>query len=238
MPVYLSLVIPAYNEEGRIGQTLHSVTDYLSRQEYESEVIVVNDGSTDRTSAVVQTLYPEMRVLEHEPNRGKGYAVKQGMLAGTGEYRVFYDADGSTPIPELEKLWPRFNQGADVVIGSRSLPNSDVKVHQHILREKMGRTFNLFVKAFLAEPFIDTQCGFKGFTARATEICFQRQRLERFSFDAELLHIARKQGLRIDEVPVRWCNVRDSRVKIFTDSPQMVWDLVRVRLNSLLGRYR
>ena len=234
----LSLVIPAYNEEERIGETLRDVDAYLARQDYEAEVVVVDDGSGDATASAAQAASPEVRLITYQPNRGKGHAVRTGMRAAAGDYRVFYDADGSTPIHEIERLWPRFEAGADVVIGSRSLPDSDVQVRQHILRQSMGRTFNVFVKLLLGAPYIDTQCGFKGLTADATEVVFSRQRLNGFCFDAELLYIARKHGLRIDEVPVRWINSPDSRVRVVGDSLGMFCDLVRVRLNDARGCYR
>jgi len=236
--VRLSLVIPAYNEAKRIGWTLLAVDAYLARQDYESEVVVVDDGSSDDTAAVAKAASRAVRVISYRPNRGKGHAVKTGMLAAAGDYRLFNDADGSTPIEELDKLWPRFEAGADIVIGSRSLPESDVRVRQHILRETMGRTFNLFVKLILREPYIDTQCGFKGFTAAATELVFRRQRIEGFCVDPELLYIARKHGLRIDEVPVRWINSPDSRVRVIGDSLRMFCDLLRIRLNDVKGSYQ
>lgn len=238
MAIRLSLVIPAYNEEQRIGDTLRLAQTYLSRQAYPSEIIVVDDGSQDRTAALVQTVFPDVRVVSYQRNRGKGYAVKTGMLAATGEYRVFCDADGSTPIEEIDHLWPRFEGGADIVIGSRSLPESDIRVRQHYLRESLGRIFNVLVKLLLRERFVDTQCGFKGFTAKSARLLFPRQRLDRFSFDAELLYIARKHRLRVEEIPVRWCNVPHSRVHLVWDSLRMFSDLIRIRLHDVAGRYR
>ena len=160
------------------------------------------------------------------------------MAAAAGEYRVMYDADGSTPIEELDKMWLRFEAGADIVIGSRSLPDSDVQVRQHFIRENMGRIYNKFVKLLVGLDFIDTQCGFKGLTAKSAEIVFSRQTRERFSFDAELLYIARRHRLRVDEIPVCWRNSPSSRVKIIADSSRMLVDLLRIRLNDLAGKYR
>jgi len=235
--VRLSLVIPAYNEKKRIGGSLRRVAAYLGRQSYEFEVIVVDDGSTDGTASIVTASLPTARLISYTPNRGKGHAVKTGMLQAQGAYRMFYDADGSTPIEELEKLWPRFDDGADVVIGSRSLPESDVRVRQHWVREYMGRTFNVFVKLLVLRGFVDTQCGFKGFTAKSAEILFSRQTRNGFSFDAELLYIAKKHGQRIDEIPVRWLNSPASSVKTITDSLRMLRDLLVIRLNDLTGKY-
>jgi dolichyl-phosphate beta-glucosyltransferase len=233
----LSLVIPAYNEERRIAITLDRILSYLARQDYDAEILVVDDGSLDTTAELVRALYPKMNVISYTPNRGKGHAVKIGMLAATGGYRVFYDADGSTPIDELDRMWPCFDAGADIVIGSRSLPESDVQVRQHYIRESMGRTFNKFVKTLLSLPFVDTQCGFKGFTARSARIVFPRQQRNRFSFDAELLYIARKHHLRVHELPVCWINSPHSRVKIVRDSFDMVRGVCRIRLNDLARKY-
>lgn len=233
----LSLVIPAYNEEGRIAVTLDRIEQYLSRQDYEAEIILVDDGSLDTTAEFVRALYPKVNVVSYKPNRGKGYAVKMGMLAATGDYRVFYDADGSTPIDELGNMWPCFDAGADVVIGSRSLPESDVQVRQHYIREGMGRTFNKVVKVLLGLSYIDTQCGFKGFTARSAQILFPRQQRNRFSFDAELLYIARKHHLRVQELPVCWMNSPHSRVKLLRDSFDMVRGILRIRLSDLARNY-
>ncbi len=234
----LSLVIPAYNEERRIGDTLVKAEAYLATCGYGAEIVVVDDGSSDATAELIRCSFPGARLLSYGKNRGKGHAVKTGMLAARGDFRVFYDADGSTPIEELGKLWPHFEDGADIVIGSRSLPDSDVEIRQRFLREHMGRAFNHLLKCILHEPFVDTQCGFKGFTAAATETVFSRQRMEGFSFDSELLFIALLRGLRVDEVPVRWRNSPDSRVRIVGDSLRMFLDLFRIRWDGLLGRYR
>jgi dolichyl-phosphate beta-glucosyltransferase len=234
--VHLSLVIPAYNEDKRIGDTLRHVSEYLSSQSYDSEILVVDDGSSDKTSMVVQS-FPKVKLLAYQPNRGKGHAVKVGMLAAKGRYRVFYDADASTPIEEVEKLWPAFAKGAHVVIGSRSMPGSDVQVHQAWYRENMGRMYNVLVRLFAVRGMPDTQCGFKGFTAEACAAIFPRQTIDRFSFDVELLYIAQKFKLRISETPIRWINCPHTRVRAIRDSAKMILDLVTIRLRDLLGRY-
>ncbi len=238
----LSLIIPAYNEERRLGETLDQALAYLDAQPYASEVLVVDDGSLDHTRDIAAQFGQESRRTpvkchSYTPNRGKGYAVRTGMTASTGDYRVYYDADAATPIEELEKLWPRFDDGAEIVIGSRALPDSDIVVHQAWYRESMGRTFNLLLRLLGLTQFRDTQCGFKGFTRRASEIVFPRQHVFRFSFDAELLYIAKKQGLRIDEVPVRWRNNPESRVHPVTDSLRMAFDLLTIRLRNLMKKY-
>jgi dolichyl-phosphate beta-glucosyltransferase len=236
--LYLSLVIPAYNEAGRIADSLKKAGDYLSRQGYDWEVLLVDDGSADDTAARAETALPGIRILSYTPNRGKGHAVRTGMMAAKGDYRVFYDADASTPIEELEKLWPRFEDGADMVIGSRSLPDSRVEVRQAWYRQTMGRVFNLFLRMAGLTHFPDTQCGFKGFTAHACEVVFPRQTIERYSFDAEILYIAQRHGLRIDQVPIRWVNCPHTRLNAATDSLRMFLDLLAIRTRAFLGRYR
>jgi dolichyl-phosphate beta-glucosyltransferase len=239
----LSLVIPAYNEQDRIADTLRHTIAYLGNQSYDAEIVVVDDGSRDATSEVVQgflsEINPQVRLVRLPGNRGKGFAVRTGMFEhAAGAFRVFYDADASTPIEDLERLWPRFSAGADIVIGSRALPDSDVQVHQAWYRETMGRIFNGILRILALTRFKDTQCGFKGFSARACEIVFPRQTVERFSFDAELLVIAAAHGLRIDEVPVHWRNRPQSRVHPVHDSARMLLDLFVIRWKELRGRYK
>lgn len=236
--IHVSFVIPAYNESKRIGATLRRMCEYFGRQSYTHEIVVVDDGSVDGTVDLVRSEFPSVRVLSYQPNQGKGCAVKRGMLSARGKYRFYYDADGSTPIEELDKTWPLFDQGAEIVIGSRSLPDSDVQVRQNLMRQTMGRTFNKILKVVLRETVIDTQCGFKGFTAESTSAVFSRQTMNGFAFDAELLHIARKHGLRIAEIPVRWLNSPDSRVSMFSDSLRMLQDVVRIRLRDWTGAYK
>jgi glycosyltransferase involved in cell wall biosynthesis len=214
------------------------VGDYFERQPYETEIIVVDDGSLDNTARLVQHYFPAVRVISYPANRGKGYAVKTGMLAAGGEIRLYYDADGSTPITEIDRIWQLLDGGADIVIGSRSLPDSHVELRQNPMREFMGRTFNRIVRLILGEPFIDTQCGFKAFTADAAQKVFTLQTLDRFCFDTELLYIARKKSLRVAELPVRWLNCPGSSVAIVGDSAQMLKHLFKIRLNAVRGKYR
>ncbi len=237
----LSLVIPAYNEESRIGATLRHVLAYLDAQPYSAEVIVVDDGSVDGTGRITRAAFAARKnahLLSHHTNRGKGAAVRTGMSAARGSYRVFYDADASTPIEELEKLRPRFEDGADIVIGSRALADSDIQVRQSWYREAMGRIFNIMLRALALTPFRDTQCGFKGFTAPAAEVVFSRQTQEGFAFDTEILFIAAGMGLRIDEVPVRWVNCSHTRLRPFHHVPRMFLDMLRLRLRAWRGSYR
>ncbi len=240
--MYLSLVIPAYNEMERIGNTLLSSAAYLARQEYDSEIIVVDDGSTDDTTSVVHRFQESSQVpvrLETLPeNRGKGCAVRTGMWnLAKGDFRFFSDADGSTPIEEVERCHSLFNGDADIVIGSRSLPGSIIQKRQAWYRENMGRCYNFLEKGLGITSYSDTQCGFKGFTACAAEICFSRQTVKRFSFDAELLYIAAKHELRIVELPVRWVNSPKSRVNPVSDAARMFLDLIAIRWKDLAGRY-
>jgi dolichyl-phosphate beta-glucosyltransferase len=236
--VRLSIVIPAYNEDERIGSTIKAIDAYRAKLDYDSEVIVVDDGSTDNTVAVVHDADPDVQIISYSPNRGKGHAVRAGMTAAKGDYRLFYDADASTPIEEVGKLWPRFDAGADIVIGSRSLPESDVQIHQPWYRENMGRAFNGIIRALGVTRFHDTQCGFKAFTAQACNVVFPRQTIERFSFDAELLYIAEKHQLRVEQLPIRWINCPHTSVNPLTDSARMFWDALTIRFKDLAGRYR
>ena len=237
-PVYFSLIIPAYNEEQRIGNTLRRAEAYLARLAFPCEIIVVDDGSTDHAANLIQKDFPEITLIRYQPNHGKGYAVKTGMLAARGAYRVFYDADGSTPIEEIDKLWPCFEAGSDIVIGSRSIPGADIRVRQNRLRESMGRIFNLFVRILVIQGLVDTQCGFKAFRGEIVNTIFHRQRLHGFCFDTEILYIARRHGLSITEIPVRWAHESHSRVHMIFDSLRMLRDLFRIRWNAFLGRYR
>ena len=238
----LSLIIPAYNEALRLDPTLRMVEEYLTRQNYSAEVIVVDDGSHDGTADVARnwaaTAPVSGRVLRLDTNRGKGNAVRAGMQSASGDFRVFYDADASTPIEELEKLWPHFEQGADIVIGSRALAASALRVRQAWYREQMGRVFNLLLRFFRLTSFRDTQCGFKGFRANAAEAVFGRLTRERFSFDAEVLFIAQRLGYSIVEVPITWSNAPASQVHPLRDSLRMMMDILIIRLNALRGAYK
>ncbi|GMW00596.1 MAG: hypothetical protein AMXMBFR84_17330 [Candidatus Hydrogenedentota bacterium] len=233
----LSVIIPAYNEADRIGSTLTAYLAYLNKQSYRFEIIVVDDGSKDGTTDVVRNSFPGVQVIGYYPNRGKGHAVRTGLQAAAGAFRLFSDADASTPIEEIEKFWPCFERGAEVVIGSRSLPESDVEVHQAWYREGMGRVFNAMVRALRLSDFTDTQCGFKAFTANACEVILPRQTIDGFAFDAEMLYIASKHNLRIEQVPVHWINSPKSRVNPITDSSAMIGEIVGIRVRDWRGAY-
>jgi len=231
----LSIVIPAYNEEKRLPQTLRQVLDWLALGAFSfREVIVVDDGSRDGTARVVEEFAKAsacLRLVKDPGNRGKGYAVRHGMLEAKGEWILYTDADLSTPITEIEKLCRAASEkGAKVAIGSRALDRSLVEVHQPALRELSGRAFNLVMRAVTGLSFRDTQCGFKLFRADAAREIFSRQKQEGFSFDVEDLLIAKKLGLRAVEVPVRWANVEGTKVRL-TQGMMSFVDLVKIRMS-------
>lgn len=237
----LSIIIPAYNEEARLPSTLHEVIAYVATAPWRTvEILVVDDGSRDRTVEVAEEFARNgspIRVLHNPGNCGKGYAVRHGMLEATGEWLMFSDADLSTPIQELEKLWAAVRErGGAVAIGSRALDRSLVGVHQPMLRERAGQIFNWVMRRVLRLNLHDTQCGFKLFRQDAARAIFERQKMDRFSFDAEALFLARKLGFAVHEVPVRWNNVAGSKVSLTSGARGFV-DLLQVRLNDLMGTY-
>lgn len=234
-----SIIIPAYNEEENIIPAIKSIENYFAGSDIYHEIIVVDDGSSDNTAGVAQKNFmePHVRVIKKKVNSGKGAAVKEGVLNSKGHYILFIDADLSTPISELEKFIKYVKKGYDVVIGSRGLYDSQLIVRQPWYRESMGRIFNLFVKNFLLRGIKDTQCGFKLFRADCARKIFQLQRIKGFGFDMEALFLARKMGYEIVEVPVKWRNRSDSRVKIIQDSCKMFCDIFRILRNYKKGIY-
>lgn len=236
----ISVIVPAYNEERRIGRTLERVLEYLGRAGRPFEVIVVDDGSVDGTADVVRRVAasePRVRLVCLDRNRGKGMAVRRGVLESTGEVVLFSDADLSTPIEEVETLAARLANGSDVAIGSRSARGARVEVHQPWYRELMGKGFNVLVRVLAIPDFVDTQCGFKCFTRDAARAVFARARIDRFAFDVEALVIARCLGYRVVEVPIRWADEPHSRVGVVRDSLSMFLDLLRIRWNIARGVY-
>jgi dolichyl-phosphate beta-glucosyltransferase len=229
----LSVIIPAYNEAERLPSTLEEAYGWLTEQLADSfEIIVVDDGSSDETVAKTRamiTSHPHLKLLVQPQNRGKGAAVKRGMLEATGDIRLFMDADHSTHIREAEKVLAAIDEGSEVIIASRQHPESDISVSQSWLREHMGKSFNFIMRSIVGLKMEDTQCGFKAFTAKAAEDIFSRQKLEGFSFDVELLFLASKLGYRTAEIPVEWINEPNSRVRMIADPLLMFADVVRIR---------
>ncbi|NUO08580.1 MAG: glycosyltransferase family 2 protein [Candidatus Brocadia sp.] len=238
---FLSIVIPAYNEEKRILPTLDKICTYLSKQDFSYEVIVVDDGSADNTLHVVKNFAcsdNHVVILANDLNNGKGYSVRKGMLSARGKYVFFTDADLSTPIEEIEKCLPYLTNGYDVVIGSRSIPGSNITIRQPWYREKMGKIFNFMVDLVLLKGITDTQCGFKGFKKEVVKTVFSMCSIDGFSFDVEALYLSRKLNFKIKEVPVRWENSALSKVNPVRHSLQMFNDLIRIKIKDFKGCYR
>jgi dolichyl-phosphate beta-glucosyltransferase len=230
----ISIVIPAFNEERRILPTLRMIDDYLRDNARRYEIIVVDDGSSDNTLEVVRggsERFGHIRLIGNEINRGKGFSVKRGVLSAHHDLVLISDADLSTPIEEVAKFLPWVEKGYDVVIGSRALRESDIIRKQPWYRQTMGKTFNFLVRIIVLGGFRDTQCGFKMFRAAAGKKVFESLKTERFAFDVEALLRAKKIGYRIKEVPVRWVNSPQSRVRVLRDSARMFLDLVCIRLS-------
>lgn len=236
----LSIVIPSFNEELRLPPTLEKIASYIEQQHPSSEVIVVDDGSTDRTAAVADSWrrrIPNLRVVSNGTNRGKGFSVRHGSLEAAGDIVLFTDADLSSPIDEAEKLLCALKTH-DVAIGSRAVDRSLIEVHESPFREFAGIIFNRIVRVTLRLPFVDTQCGFKAFRRERCRIIFEQQTIERFGFDPELLYLARHHGLSTVEVPVRWAHSPATKVNMMRDSIQMFLDVFIIRWNALRRRYR
>lgn len=239
---YLSIIIPAYNEEARLGRTLAATFDYLDAQNYTSEVIVVDDGSTDRTVEVARSFDSRskgrLRVLQNPGNQGKGYSVRNGMLNASGEILLFYDADLSTPLSEIPRvIEPISTNHYDVVLGSRALSPNLIGQRQSMLRQIRGRIGNLIIRAIIGLNFLDTQCGFKAFRRQTAQSVFSLQRITGFGFDPEVLFIAQKQGWRLLELPVYWNHVEGSKVTMFSATFKVLLEVIEVRWNDLTGKY-
>jgi len=235
-----SIIIPAYNERLRIAEGLDKVLAYLHEQKLDAEVIVVNDGSRDETPDIVRSYMaknPEIRLLENPGNRGKGYAVRNGVLHARGEIVLFSDADLSAPIEEAPKLFAALAAGHQVAIGSRWLRRELQTERQPWYRQLFGRVFNTYLRVVLGLNFHDTQCGFKAFTRQAAQEIFSRQQIEGWGFDPEILFLARRRGFQIAEVPVEWAHDSRSRISYFRDGLKMVGEILKVRWNALLRRY-
>ncbi|MEJ2698009.1 MAG: glycosyltransferase family 2 protein [Candidatus Sulfobium sp.] len=240
MEEFLSVVIPAYNEEARIGPTLRDMCEFLKDKFRKFEIIAVDDGSADNTRSIVENLARELdslKLISYPENQGKGYAVGRGVLASRGDLVLFSDADMSTPVEEVEKLIPFVREGFDVVIGSRGLRGSDVRVRQPWYRERMGKMFNFMVRLLTVRGITDTQCGFKLFKGEAARNLFRKTLIKGFSFDVEVLFLAEKSGYKVKEVPIKWFNSPGSKVRLFSDPLKMFLELLKIRAYYLFGRY-
>ena len=232
---FLSVVVPAYNEEERIGDTLSSLLAYLQARAFPYEIIVVDDGSRDRTSQVVESAIRELdnaRLITYQPNRGKGYAVRQGMLASKGDVAVFTDADLSTPVTEIEVALEHLQSGFDIVIGSRALAESKISRYQPQYRRVASRIFNFLRDGIVGADisrFKDTQCGLKAFRGPVARELFGLLRINAFIFDVEMLYVAIKLGYRIHEMPVHWTDMPGSKVRLVRDTARMFRDLAMIR---------
>lgn len=230
----ISIIIAAYNEEHRIGESLLKVKDYLTGQDLDYEIIVIDDGSTDNTKKVAtgyKAKIINLKIISYPINKGKGYALRQGVLVSKGEAVLLTDADLSTPIEELSYMLPLISSREyDVVIGSRGLKQSTIIKKQPWWRQDMGKIFNRIVRLLVLDDFSDTQCGFKLFSGEVARSLFKDARIDRFAYDVEILALAKKKGFNILEMPVKWINSPDSKVNPIFDSLQMLFDLVKIRL--------
>ena len=239
--MHLSIIIPAYNEEKRLLKTLKEIDGYLRRQNYDYEILVVNDGSKDKTVETGKSLIPlikNLKITGYKKNQGKGFAVRFGMLEAQGDYRLFSDADNSTSLDQIEKMWPYLEEGYDIVIGSRDIKGAVLDPPQPWIRNViMGEGFKLYRKLIIGLWGIeDTQCGFKCLSKRAAQDIFPKCLISRFAFDPEILVIAKKIGYKTKEVPVYWKNDLESKVKV-KSVINMALDLIKIRFNLIKGFY-
>jgi dolichyl-phosphate beta-glucosyltransferase len=235
-----SIILPAYNEGVRIGDTLGKILAHSKKSGWDVEIIVVNDGSTDDTCEVVRSYAaknPALRLIDNPGNRGKGYSVRNGMLRARGDVLLFSDADLSSPIEEAGKLFADVENGVDIAIGSRWL-KPELQAHrQPLLRQILGRIFNLALRMILGLSFKDTQCGFKAFSRRAAQAIFPLQQIERWGFDPEILYLAKKFGFGITEIPVVWSHREGTRINPLRDGLRMFAEVLRIRQNAIRGKY-
>lgn len=231
MAIYLSIIIPTYNEEKRLPGTLDFILAFLKKQPYETEVIISDDGSRDRTVKIAaeKLKFVQSQVLVSPKNVGKGNAVKRGILAAKGKYLLMTDADLSTPIEEVRRFLKHLEAEDDIVIGSRALEDSRIEIHQGFHREMMGKVYNRLARLLSFRGINDSQCGFKCFRAEAAKKLFNLQKINGFSFDAEIVFLAQKKGYKIREEPVIWRNSAQSRVRLIKDPLAMFFDLLRIQ---------
>ena len=240
MATTYSIVIPAYNESIRLRATVEKILAHMQEQGWDAEILVVNDGSTDDTAAIVQAFAAQnhaVRLVQNPGNRGKGYSVRNGMLQASGEILLFSDADLSSPIEESDKLFAAIAAGADVAMGSRWLRTELQTQRQPLYRQVYGRLFNFALRLILGLHYRDTQCGFKAFTRRAAHSIFPLQHIERWGFDPEILYLARKFGLKVKEVPVKWAHREGTRLNPLRDGIRMFGEMLKIRWYALTGKY-
>ena len=239
----LSSVIPAFDEQDRLGSSIRKVLEFIKSEKLNAELIVVDDGSRDKTAQTAEKTFAEFpgmrtKAIRYEQNRGKGYAVKTGLLAAEANIALFSDADLSTPISELPKLVEPIQKGDyDVTFGSRALDRSLIGVHQPWRREQGGKVFNLIVRTLTRLPFWDTQCGFKAFDMKKFRPLLDLMQIDRFGFDVEFLFVADFHGLRLKEIPVRWNHDERTKVNVFRDSQRMFNEVRQIRKNAKKGVY-
>ena len=239
-PATYSIILPAYNESARIAGTLDKILAHAAQRGWSVEVIVVNDGSSDDTAAIVRAYasqHPVLRLLENPGNRGKGYSVRNGMLTARGRIVLFSDADLSSPIEEAPKLFHALEAGADIAIGSRWLRAETQTQRQPLHRQLFGRIFNLILRLTLGLRFKDTQCGFKAFKQPAVQAIFPLQKIERWGFDPEILFLARKLKFKVREVPVTWAHREGTSINPLLDGSRMMMEMLHIRWNDLTGKY-
>jgi len=235
-----TIVVPAYNESVRLRPALDEMLRHIQSHSWDAEILVVNDGSTDDTAQIVREYgksHPQVLLVENPGNRGKGFSVRNGMLHARGDICLFTDADLSSPMSEAQKLFDAIESGADVAIGSRWLDTALQTEPQPLYRQIFGRIFNLALRMILGLHFADTQCGFKAFRRDAAQRLFPLQRIERWGFDPEILFLARRAGLRIEEIPVLWAHSEGTRLHPFRDGMRMFGEVLRIRWFALTGDY-
>ena len=240
MQLTYSIVIPAYNEGRRLAGTLDQVTSFIAQQRWRAEIVVVNDGSSDDTADLVRRYArqnPIIRLVDNPGNRGKGFSVRNGMLNAHGDVLLFTDADLSAPISEAPKLLAALEAGADIAIGSRWIDPSLQTHRQSVLRQVLGRVYNVLMRVILGLSFKDTQCGFKAFTRKAARQIFPAQHIERWGFDPELLFLARRSGLKVKEIGVHWGHDSGTRIHPFRDGFKMFMEMLSIRWTDMRGDY-
>ena len=239
--IYLSVIVPAYNEEEKIKSAIQKISEFLNLHDFLSEIIIVDDGSVDNTliegEKEAKKHRRRIKFFKNNPNRGKGHALKKGMIRASGEVVLFTDVDLSTPLDSFNKMLPHLKNGYDIVMGSRHLPESKFLVHQSIWRQKIGGIFNKIVFNFFLKDIADANCGFKAYKNSVAKDLYSRLTIDRWGFDVEIIYMAQKYGYKIKEVPVEWSNDPRSKVKIIRDMLGTIKELAQIKVNDWRGRY-